>query len=318
MSAITKGFDCREYTAALFLDLSKAFDTLNHNILFQKLELYGIRGLCLDWLKHYLSNRKLSVKCIAGEPPELSLSTEYPLEFGILQGSCFGPLLFLVYCNDLPKNLSFCNCILFADDTTLYKSHKNLRYLKWCIQEELNQLLDWFRANKLMLNINKSVCILFNEKSKDVNFDIEIDNNHMKTVKCCKFLGIWLDNRLKWDHHVSKLVLKIKRNMHLLRSGRNMLNVHAKLIIYYSHIQSHITYGLSSWGNMICNTVIGKLQSLQNKCKKLIFGNQQKNEKILHVCDRIRLENCKFGYKLINDMLPEKILQCTARCHCHQ
>ena len=312
LSAITKGFDHKEYTAALFLNLSKAFDTLNHNILFQKLGLYGIRGLCLDWLKHYLLNRRLSVKCVVGEPSELSLSTEYPLEFGIPQGSCLGPLLFLVYCNDLPRNLSFCNSILFVDDTTLYKSHKNLRYLKWCIQEELNQLLDWYRANKLTLNINKSVCVLFNEKGKDVNFEIEIDNIQMKTMKCYKFLGIWLDNRLKWDHHVSKLVLKIKRNMHLLKSGRNMLNVHTKLIIYYAHIQSHITYGLSSWGNMICNTVINKLQNLQNKCKKLIFVNQHKSDKVLQICDLIKLENCKFGYKLINGMLPEKIIQCTA------
>ena len=296
MSAITKGFNRKEYTATLFLDLSKAFDTLNHNILLHKLELYGIRGLCLDWLKHYLSNRKLSVKCVAGEPPELSISTVYPLELGVPQGSCLGPLLFLAYCNDLSLNLNFCNCILFADDTTLYKSHKNLRYLKWCIQEELNQLLNWFRANKLTLNINKSVCILFN-KGKDMNFDIEIDNIYMNTVKSCKFLGIWLDNKLKWDHHISKLILKIKWNMHLLRSGKNMLNVHAKLIIYYAHIQSHISYGLSSWGNMISNTVIGKLQSLQNKCKKLTFGNQDRTDQILCICDLIKLENCKFGYE---------------------
>ena len=130
LSVITKGFDWKEYTAALFLDLSKAFDTLDHQILLCKLDLYGIRGICLDWLKHYLTNRRLSVKCIVGEPPELSLSDEYPLQFGVSQGSCLGPLLFLIYCNDLPLNLDFCNSILFADDTTLYKSHSNLVYTR--------------------------------------------------------------------------------------------------------------------------------------------------------------------------------------------
>ena len=196
LSVITKGFDCKEYTAALFLDLSKAFDTLDHHILLCKLELYSIRGLCLDWLKHYLTNRRLSVKCIAGEPPELSLSDEYPLQFGVPKGSCLGPLLFLIYCNDLPLNLDFRNSILFVDDTTLYKSHRNLVYLKWCIQEEMNQLLDWFRANKLTLNLNKSVCMFFHERGKVVNFEIEVDNLHLNTVKCCKFLGIWINDRL--------------------------------------------------------------------------------------------------------------------------
>ena len=81
-------------------------------------------------------------------------------------------------------------------------------------------------------------------------------------MKCCKFLGIWFDNRLKWDQRVNKLVLKIKRNMHLLKSGKNMLNTHAKLIVYYAHIQSHIMYGLSVWGNMICNIIVGKLQKM--------------------------------------------------------
>ena len=195
LNAITKGFDRKEYTAALFIDLSKAFDTLDHHILLSKLDMYGIRGVCLDWLKHFLSGRRLSVKCVAGEPPELSVSKKYHVQFGVPQGSCLGPLLFLIYCNHLALNLDFCCSILFADDTTLYKSHKNLVYLKWCIQEELNQLLDWFRANKLTLNLNKSVCMLFQERRQEANFQIEVDNLELKTVKCCKILGIWIDNR---------------------------------------------------------------------------------------------------------------------------
>ena len=154
--------------------------------------------------------------------------------------------------------------------------------------------------------------MLFHERGKVVNFEIEVENLHLNTVKCCKFLGIWINNRLKWDQHVSKLVLKIKRNMHLLRCSRSMLNSHAKLIIYFAHIQSHISYGLSIWGNMVCDTTIGKIQKLQNKCKYLIYGNRNYNGEILRIVDLIKLENLKFGFKFINDLLPERIKQCVA------
>ena len=132
----------------------------------------------------------MNVKCLAGDPPELVVSTNHDLEFGVPQGSCLGPLLFLLYCKDLPLNLLLCNSILFADDTTLYKSHKNLTYLKWCLEDELDQLSDWFKANKLMLNLSKSVCILFDEKGRKYDFVIEMDDIKIDTVNHTKFLGI--------------------------------------------------------------------------------------------------------------------------------
>ena len=98
----------------------------------------------------------------------------------VVVSDCFS---FLIYCNDLALNLDFSCSILFTDDTILYKSHKNLVYLKWCIQEEFNQLLDWFRANKLTLNLNKSVCMLFQERGQDANFQIEVDNLELKNGK---------------------------------------------------------------------------------------------------------------------------------------
>ena len=157
LSSVLKGRENNKYTAAIFLDLSKAFDTLEHSILIKKLELYGICGLASDWYISYLNGRNMSVKCSAGEYGIREISSNYPLEYGIPQGSCLGPLLFLIYCNNLPINLTLCSSILFADNTTLYKSHENLIYLKWCLQEELSILLDWFHANKFTLNLTKSV-----------------------------------------------------------------------------------------------------------------------------------------------------------------
>ena len=146
------------YTLALFLDLSKAFDTLNHELLLTKLEKYGIRGIALKWFKSYLEQRSLRAKCPSDNG--YCYSDYHKIEYGTPQGSCLGPLLFLVYTNDIHIHLEYTKCILFADDTTLYFSHKNLNYLKFCIEFDLGNIIDWFRSNGLTLNLEKSECVL--------------------------------------------------------------------------------------------------------------------------------------------------------------
>ena len=153
-----KGNERNKHTAAIFLDLSKAFDTLRHDVLLKKLERYGIRGLALNWFCSYMSNRFMNVRGNFGDLPMTINSDSYPLEYGVPQGICIVPLLFLIYCNDLYLNLELCKGILFADDMTIYKSHDNITYLRWCLQDELTRLYDWFKANSLTLNLDKSVC----------------------------------------------------------------------------------------------------------------------------------------------------------------
>ena len=154
LSVIIKGHKNNKTTIAVFLDLSNAFDTLSHSVLLEKLERYGIRGITNDWFCSYLKNREL--KCKLKNENQETDSSKYTVTFGAPQGSVLGPLLFLLFTNDLHKHLVNCECILFADDTTIYMCHDNLNYINFCIEQDLLIISDWFKANSLTLNLTKS------------------------------------------------------------------------------------------------------------------------------------------------------------------
>ena len=117
----------------------------------------------MAWFKSYLENRTIRVK-VHNDKGETIYSKHHPLEYGTPQGSCLGPLLFLVFINDLPNTVQHGLSLLFADDTTLLHSHTNINYLKWTVEDDLNRLMDWFMANKLTLNLDKTVCLVFQKQ----------------------------------------------------------------------------------------------------------------------------------------------------------
>ena len=256
VSSVLKGFENKCFTLSIFLDLSKTFDTIPHDVLFVKLEKYGIHGVCLDWFKSYLTGRLMRVKCVSETGSE-EYSDYLPVKVRTLQGSILGPLIFLVFNNDLHLHLSYSNCILFADDTTIYATHKNLRHFTWCIREDLMTLMDWFKANKLTLNLNKSVCLLFSDKK--VSRSSYLTELGIPISDRTKFLGLQIDDKLDWQFQFNHVQLKIKRNMNMLKRGCKLLNTGAKKILYYSHIYSHFSYCISTWGPM--------LQQNQISCK---------------------------------------------------
>ena len=142
--------------------------------------------------------------------------------------------------------MELCKGILFADDTTIYNSHQNLRYLKWTLEHNLDILNDWFKANQLCLNNKKSVGMIFSY-SKNLNIECIVTAElSLQVVDHTKFLGVWIDDKLKWRTHVDRVPHKILRNLNLLKLSNNPLNIHAKRLIYFAQIQSHINYCLST------------------------------------------------------------------------
>ena len=160
----------------------------------------------------------------------------------MVQGSCLGPLLFLIFINDLHYSVSYGTSLLFADDTTLLHNHKDLRYLKWTVETDLNSLMDWFKVNKLTLNLDKTVCVLFNNKTKTKELTLDIGTYKLHNSEIVTFLGVWIDDKMTWTKHMSTLMVKLKQNMYLLKLSNKFLTKETKKLIYYAHIYSHLTY----------------------------------------------------------------------------
>ena len=165
INGIVKGLENGVNSVCVLLDLSKAFDTIEHTIMLEKLALYGVCGNALSWFKSYLSSRSLRVKCRTVSSATSQTSEEYYVDYRTPQGSCLGPLIFLIFVNDLHLHLHDAECVEFADDTTLLFKHKNICYLQFCIESELMRIQDWFNANKLTLNVSKCSYLLFNTGS---------------------------------------------------------------------------------------------------------------------------------------------------------
>ena len=307
-----------KYTMAVFIDLSKAFDTLKHEVLFAKLEKYGIRGTILNWFRSYLTNRKLRVKCRIGTTGQMEYSEFYNVSYGTPQGSCLGPLLFLIFNNDLHRCLENSSSILFADDTTIYDQNKDLKFLKWNLEQELSKVVDWFHANKLTLNVDKTQCLLFEPKKtkipscsykKDYTLTLRMENVDLRFCQSVKFLGTWIDNLLNWNHQYQTIIYKIQKNRILLQVSQKYLPIHTKILIYYAHIYSHISYCIRIWGNMISRAQLNQLQIEQNKCIRLIEPKLNtssifEKHKLATIDQIISIENNKLGFRIDRKIIP--------------
>ena len=211
---IYESFDRNTFTLGVFVDLSKAFDTVNHKILLKKLTCFGIKGIYLNWFKSYLNNRKQFISYDKKETAMLNLMC------GVPQGSILGPLLFLLYVNDIQHASTILEPIMFADDTNLFISHKNITTLFSTMNKELTKIQEWFNANKLSLNISKTKYSFFHPLAWSDRIPLtlpklEINANTIKREYTMKFLGILLDENISWKAHIdtkSQKNLKKPRN----------------------------------------------------------------------------------------------------------
>ena len=265
VSDILLAFERNESTIATFLDLSKAFDTIDHKILTDKLEHYGVRGITGEWFKSYLDDRQQFVQYRG-----VSSKTKY-VSCGVPQGSVLGPLLFIIYINDLPSNITQANTIMYADDTTLYLSGTNNKQLHSIMNTQLDIISDWFKSNKLSVNASKSNFITFS-KSLDPNAMtgmIKIDGKQIEEAESVKFLGILIDGRLKWQDHINHCRKKILSGLYALNMCKNVLSTANLRMLYFSLIHPHLQYGNIVWGSAY-KYHLNSLKILQKRAIRII------------------------------------------------
>jgi hypothetical protein len=244
-----EAFERKDSVSLVLCDLSKAFDSVPFDILIQKLSFYGVSDSSLKLIKSYLSNRlqyvSIKNKC----------SRMKTVETGVPQGSILGPFFFIIYINDLPKNINV-NSVIYADDTTLLAMHQNLNYLTEITQQAEKSAYEWFSSNKLSCNTEKTQYLTLSLKQ-------EID------FKSVKLLGINIDSKLNWSIHVETVCKKICRVNYLLWKLKNFVSPEYLRLAYFGLFQSHILYGLLAWGH---SPHINDILLIQKKAMRNIAG----------------------------------------------
>ena len=259
---IYQNLDNHNKVLGIYLDLSKAFDTVDHEILLYKLYNYGVRGRAYDWFKSYLTNR-----CQFTFVNSVSSSVAR-ITCGVPQGSVLGPLLFLIYINDIANAVPGQKVRLFADDTNLFLTGNTTSSVVDAANNAMSKLSKWFVANKLSLNIDKTCYMIFPPDISN-NTKVYINGVEIQHVASCRYLGVYIDEELKWTEHIDNVYKKIFKYTGIFYKLRDRLPEWLLRNIYYAFVHPHILYSVEIYANT-CTTHLDKLIKLNNKLLRIL------------------------------------------------
>jgi exonuclease III len=270
---VTESINNKIPVMSIFLDMTKAFDLVDHSKLLDKLDSYGVRGQANDWLQSYLSNRKQCTEITKIQEDNNQIrkvvyrSSDRTVVAGVPQGSNLGPLLFLLFINDLPMATKP-KSILFADDTTIIVRGENPRTYEADINKALSDINLWINDNDLLINHSKTNFMQFSSvKAKPSKLNIRIEDIDLQEANSVKFLGLNIDPHLNWKGHVDFVCLRLDRFVYALRKLRQNVSQEAAITAYHGHVSSILNYGLTLWGNSVS---VDRVFLLQKKCVRAI------------------------------------------------
>lgn len=273
--------DSKQRVGILMFDLSHAFDTVDHNLLLNKLDQYGVRGIANNWIKSYLLNRTQTVAITCNN--RTAFSSPLTMKSGIPQGSVLGPLLFLIYANDLVTNFESEKVCQFADDTTAVFAHNTIQSLSLVGTECANKMLSWTKANSLELNSAKTKLIIFDpRKSCSESTLIKLSGRSIPECTSAKFLGCEIDKYLNWVNHINGLCSRINSSLYALRILRQNVDSETCLVFYRACIESRLRFGIIAWG---CSSNMNRLFIAQKKTLRVIFRLKNRESCRQHFID---------------------------------